>query len=254
MSRALPLLGLLLAPACCFSPAGDGAGGTPGGTGSGSGSTSGGPRTDAGCAACVLGGGGFGSGEGFCLSACPPDNHLRPGDKRCLPNNVPASCGYAAACGASYACLDSDSANCGFCGHACPAGATCQDFHCGILCHGVTVDPETDSASWGACDQACPAGQLCRAGVCGDRCACGATCPAGQLCVGAACGPTCDAGQVCAGGCESACPAGLFACGGACVDLQNDARNCGACGQQCGDCVGGSCVAACDFYGPDAGA
>lgn len=68
-----------------------------------------------------------------------------------------------------------------------------------------------------------------------------------------ACGVTCAAGQVCTpSGCASACPFPYTNCNGACVDLSNDARDCGRCGQCTGGgvnsintCVNAQCVNSC---------
>jgi hypothetical protein len=47
------------------------------------------------------------------------------------------------------------------------------------------------------------------------------------------------------GTCTPACDTDRDCCSGECTNLQNDPRNCGGCGTECGDgtyCTGGSCV------------
>jgi hypothetical protein len=103
-----------------------------------------------------------------------------------------ASDGAVGSCCASGACahLDSDDANCGACGLACPSGSTCTSGVCGgtqactaghvgsfcnldagisyLCCLGSgCTDTSTDTSNCGACGVACSATQSCDAGVCG---------------------------------------------------------------------------------------
>lgn len=151
----------------------------------------------------------------------------------------------------------------------CPASAP-------RLCDTQCVDVDTDPNNCGGCGQTCASG-VCANGVCGTGCRPGTTqsCydgPSGTLGVG-----ICQAGvQTCQadgtwGPCQgeitpqpetcnglddncdglvdtNACAAGLTCCSGSggCVDLNSNASNCGACGQQCApgiECVGGICGA-----------
>jgi hypothetical protein len=52
----------------------------------------------------------------------------------------------------------------------------------------------------------------------------------------------CPAGQSCVSG-QCRCPGGTTLCGSACVDITEDLKNCGGCGQTCtgGKCSGGRC-------------
>ena len=72
-------------------------------------------------------------------------------------------------------------------------------------------------------------------------------CPAGSICDPSShqCSPGCNASH--------ACQTGRQCCTGSCVDLQNDAKNCGACASSCaggphsaGACKAGKCALACD--------
>jgi hypothetical protein len=108
----------------------------------------------------------------------------------------------------------------------CGAGGNCRHYDrtggepCsgGICCGGACV-PEDDN----------------NCGGCGVRCTGGLTCSGGSCtCGGASCG-----------GVDPAC------CGGRCSDLDSDFLNCGACGaprcgDQFGDCIGGSCICGTD--------
>lgn len=116
--------------------------------------------------------------------------------------------------------LDTDPAQCGACGSACPAGVACVDGTCdcpgnAIVCDDVCVPIGSDPANCGDCGVACGGGEVCFMGTCGSDCG------------------------------------GLTQCGQACVDTTSDAANCGECGMACGvgqACVNGTC--ACD--GPQA--
>src|SRR5271170_6324517 len=130
-------------------------------------------------------------------------------------------------CGATCATLDTDRANCGKCGNACPAENVCSAGTCTSLCAAVQTlctgdsgafcaSTQTDNANCGTCGTVCTSGQSCVAGVC-------AAC--------STCSPQCGAG-------ESLCgPDG----GATCTATQTDNANCGTCGTACG--AGTSCVA-----------
>jgi hypothetical protein len=208
-----------------------GAGGQAGhgGAGGGHGGAGGGHGGEAGQGG--AGGQGCGAGESLCAGACVT--------------------------------LAADPANCGQCGNACPAGASCVSSAClcpqgQLLCGGACAGISNDPQNCGACGVACAGGQQCSGGKC--------ACPAGQsLCAGACvdlgsdpgncgkCGAACAGKDVCSGGkCSLICDPGLVACGGACVDAGTDPKNCGACGTTCAGapnaspvCAGGACGTAC---------
>lgn len=142
----------------------------------------------------------------------------------------------------------------------------------GNAANGCETGTNTDPANCGACGKACPGTQngfpTCSAGSCGVGCSPGfSTCGAGTTCYdttsdplhcGAGCtpcpGPTSGSGTgACVNGkCTVACASGLSPCGTACLDLKTDKANCGACGKVCtaaaggtASCVNGSCDVTC---------
>lgn len=116
-------------------------------------------------------------------------------------------------CGGT-ACVDlnTDRANCGVCGYACPDTAACVDGICtcpnGLAtCGSSCVDLASDPANCGRCDASC-GGLFCLQGQCSVDCG------------------------------------SLTECGGACVDVLSDSNHCGACGNPCdpgSSCVDGQC-------------
>lgn len=145
----------------------------------------------------------------------PPD--VIPPDAG-APPDVPGPCAAPRIrCGAACVDLNTDTANCGTCGAACPPGASCTGGVCRtpcasprILCGTACVDLNTDTAHCGVCGRACPAGATCVSGVC-----------------------------------QTACTSPRTMCGAACVDLNTDVMHCGMCGAACPAgrrCVGGACV------------
>lgn len=167
----------------------------------------------------------------------------------------------------------SDPRNCGSCGRACAAAASCASGECVCpagqeVCNGACVSVTgyaTDPANCGGC------GISCGPGTCSDgACQCGAftSCPGqSSRCIDgltdaqncgfgdAACGHACLAGGICEGG-ACRCPSGTTACPvdspTACRDLASDEANCGSCGFRClvgGTCVSGAC--GCPAEAPD---
>lgn len=123
-----------------------------------------------------------------------------------------------------------DSFNCGACGEVCKlshSSSLCEAGACVVAC----LD------SWGDCDGDATNG--CESPLTGaDSCgACGVTCSGA--------GPN-TVGSCKAGACASECTPGFDDCSAApgCeTAVANDAKNCGACGHDCGGqpCVGGEC-------------
>jgi len=132
-----------------------------------------------------------------------------------------------------------DVANCGTCGHACPAtganvaGAKCTTGACGFMCN-----PSFDDCD-GAANNGCETNLTNTASHCGS---CANNCPStgnnvtGAKCVASTCGFNCNPGF---GDCDS------LAANGCETSLNNDLDNCGTCGHQCTGgqtCVGGNCT------------
>jgi hypothetical protein len=73
--------------------------------------------------------------------------------------------------------LDTDTAHCGTCGHACAAGETC--------CNGVCADLDDSEAHCGACGDPCNSGETCCSGNCADLDNDDANCGiCGRMCMG----------------------------------------------------------------------
>jgi hypothetical protein len=165
-------------------------------------------------------------------------------------------------CGSDCANLDTDSAHCGDCIHACNtgqfcAGGICHDAHdctaggttpcqlsdagLGTCCDGIcqALDVMNDPNACGGCGLHCPAAGTCSGGSCLDTdggqlrsctsstCGPGLACdPSYDRCLSTTCTPALD-GEQCSGPGESLC------CGGSCINVYLDAANCGSCGHAC---------------------
>ncbi len=129
-------------------------------------------------------------------------------------------------CDGNCVSLQTDSENCGRCGHACIGGSVCENGHCGPAkcsptctggqsCCPVTpgsseflcTDTKTDNFNCNACGNVCPSNMSCCGGKCTDpgtdnnNCGgCGIVCPTGEQCCGGSCGQPCAAGEVCCQG------------------------------------------------------
>jgi hypothetical protein len=192
--------------------------------------------------------------------------------------NGQSVCGAGPDGGGTCKSLQTDVANCGTCGHACPAIANGTSGCSGGMCGLASCDPNF-CAQNGACVPFVPNDPL-NCGGCGMVCApvvhgspgcSGVTCDiascdpgyclAGNACVlrsmsdannCGACGHVCGApmgggmatcvGDVCTGSCgngQTVCGAGPDG-GGTCRSLQTDVANCGACGHVCVAPTGGT--------------
>jgi hypothetical protein len=110
--------------------------------------------------------------------------------------------------------LTSDHNNCGRCGNVCNKAETC----CGGSCIGIAM-LQSDPKNCGKCGNACGAGQYC----CQAQCING---PSGGIRLPPSGGIT----ALCQ--CTSDCGS-QSCCGTQCVDMLNDVRNCGGCGNDC---------------------
>ena len=206
---------------------------------------------------------------GGCGRACP---HGVNATTVCMAGTCAVTCmaGYGDCDGApANGCENefaTNAANCGACGHRCPAGpnatATCAMAMCGITCdpgfadcdgdpsNGCEVFVATSAANCGGCGVRCMvphASATCSAGACGV-----ATCDTGFAdCDGmamngcetnlggdstncGACGHRCSLGTACSMGmCASVCSGGATFCADRCAALDTDVGNCGACGHAC---------------------
>ncbi len=175
-----------------------------------------------------------------------------------IPDAGP-SCGQGqSACNNACTTLDTDSSNCGSCGHACGPHEVCALGTCRFECQtgwtqctDICVDTKVNPYNCGACGRACGAGMLCQASEC--KCQ-SPTLLCGSQCVDVmndpmrcgSCTKACAVGEVCvAGSCTLNCAPGKTKCGNVCVDLGSDPNNCSACGTACSggrQCKGGACA------------
>lgn len=166
---------------------------------------------------------------------------------------LPSTVCSAMICGTRCTNVTVDELNCGTCGNACAAGATCLQAVCScpsgtVVCGTTCSNPRSDPANCGTCGNVCGSGTQCAAGACASSCgegltscdgACVDTASDAQNC--GSCGTACGTGQTCQSGtCQ--CTAPSYACG--CVELTTDAANCGGCGIACDagtPCTNGVC-------------
>jgi hypothetical protein len=138
--------------------------------------------------------------------------------------------------------LQTDSHNCGSCGHDCAqlanvkpgAPVSCQGGHC-------VIAATSCNTGYGHCGSS-PPDNGCETNISVPQtCGC-SSCAAGQVCM-----PNGGSYQC---GCGGAAPT---RCGSKCVSLPTDADNCGQCGHSClgGVCTGGKCEAVQIYKGKD---
>jgi len=204
--------------------------------------------------------------NGFCTTTSADSANCGACGTACTSGTpcIDGGCGLASAGGACTSAAQCSSGMCtsGVCVAGCPAGQ--------MLCGTVCVNEATDTNNCGACGNVCASGQTCSNGACTLVCGAGLTACNGA-CVNLAtstsncgnCGTVCttnnDVAACLAGACAvQSCNPGFQDCNhnsadGCEVNTNNDARNCGACGNVCitgqscsnGACVGGAIGATC---------
>lgn len=166
--------------------------------------------------------------------------------------------------------LNSDEANCGQCGSACPFSQVCNNGSCQTqcapgetVCNGQCINNQTDPNHCGGCNVACRSGEVCNNGTCeaGNSCIPGAPCNADS---NGCTQDICDSSGTCVVGTPVSCDDGLSCtqdscvstgnntytcdfqlvgsntiCSGQCVDTNSDPSNCGGCNVACS--AGQSC-------------
>jgi hypothetical protein len=98
------------------------------------------------------------SGTACGKQCCPEGEYCEGANGQCSCGG--ASCGFPNTC-CTAQCVDTDTdpANCGSCGHTCPANAS-------ACCNGQCVDTDTDLNNCGGCGIECTAGEVCYLGRC----------------------------------------------------------------------------------------
>jgi hypothetical protein len=152
-----------------------------------------------------------------------------PGVSVCVPPEEPVPCGLHSDCAdGAYCIAGTCRAQCRE-DRDCADGSTC-DLEAGACTRPIEVPPAPDAGA-GDGDLCTPCGARCvnlqiDPGHCG---ACGIACAPGEVCAGGVCArdPACGPDEL------SCCPGDLWLCDGECVNLQIDARHCGACGRTC---------------------
>lgn len=178
-----------------------------------------------------------------------------------LADGVTWACGCGSGlifCGG--ACIDPETSaqHCGACNVACPAGTSCRFGTCAIDCPANRADCDNTFAngcertldSDGSCGTQCGTvrdcggfGDTCVTAAGGGftcRCDNGRTCRPGETCVGISDRCECSEGTSC-GPNEVCCASGGQRL---CIDLETNARHCGACNRPCDpglSCVAGNC-------------
>ncbi len=187
-----------------------------------------------------------------------------------------AVCDSGSPCGGQCVDTQTDTKNCGACGHSCSGTDDCVQGNCippcpidQLRCLGKCVSVASDNANCGSCGQACGQGEVCSNGVCGTSCRAPTTLchgpasnDAGTSEAGADATPgssdaSSDAASTEAGDAAPADAAGwdvIIDDGGAgatspyCANLDGDNDNCGSCSHLCPTgqvCSAGTCQTQC---------
>ena len=180
-------------------------------------------------------------------------------------------------CGHTCVNVEDDNDNCGKCNNPCPDGSycyhktckeTCEEFsETHIVCGHECVDFTENNNHCEYCNVACAPTERCV-----DAEGCVSTCddPTKTVCDHVctdlkvdikncgACGNACEGVDVCKDGvcdcpdsdpfCHLTCDDGMSPCHGECVHLESNEKNCGSCGNDCGEgnyCIAGECTTDC---------
>ncbi len=146
---------------------------------------------------------------GTCQSTCGSNSYaFGCGGPQLSDGGVDCSyCNGTTACGNACVALETDTSNCGECGHTCGAGQVCTNGTCGPMC------ASGDVCANGVCLPSCPTGTaLCQAAAAGVTAFCSDTQTDSNNC--GTCGHACGSGMACVDG---AC-VGTCAWGGAAID------------------------------------
>jgi len=110
----------------------------------------------------------------------PPSPPATPSSPPTTPSSASLPCtGGTTSCGTSCVNLQTDSLNCGQCGHGCPITLVCNAGVCGCpagltSCFGSCVDTTSSSYHCGACGKVCGGGEACIGSSCQATCSSGA--------------------------------------------------------------------------------
>jgi hypothetical protein len=233
-----------------------------------------------------------------CTSNTSGASPLVPGTT--IPAVTPSSAATAAAVtttpgtagtqapGTCTANINSDAANCGGCGYACPANALCQQGQCyckegyAVKNNQCEIIPNEDTITGNGCPAGmnpCPDGYCYELSSSAANCGiCGNMCPGGMICSASTCSnvPTetttavpatttattttatttttssVSFGPTLVGGLSKACfLSGGTTCGGTCVNLSTNNGNCGSCGNICSGLTATCCGGGCTNLNKD---
>ncbi len=200
--------------------------------------------------------------NGACSTQCPAGNSMCGGDGgggKCInlktDNKNCGKCGFA--CPSGQICYG------GACSGTCGDGKSGQTTCGGEGGPSYCANLQSDNANCGACGKACPSDQVCANGTCRESCTPDQTKCGGEggpaYCANlqsdnancGICGKTCGTLSSCiAGACVAQCTQNQLTCipdAGTpyCTDYLSDNANCGGCGKACPSnkpvCAGGIC-------------
>lgn len=181
-----------------------------------------------------------------------PNGTVCDDEQSCTSNSSPPAVPVACTMAADGTSCERDRPNTGVLATDCPLAApVCSS-------NGSSDTGQGGPISGGKC---CPHGTACDIATNTCRANSGTGLPslggAWDICQDGRCASDTYSACVCDVHGERACPFGQVCCGSGCVDLENDPRNCGACGNDCNRfanpsvCVAGECTSGEACTGPD---